>query len=89
LLQVKPRLVSGERKLSNQNQHLFEEGAGLEAGWDREEVLLSTLLFLLHRVKQEDIVLTQEEERRWLTFTNLKRRVNKAVSKWRIFQSSG
>ena len=75
--QVKPRLVSGERKLSNQNQHLFDEG--VEEDWDSEETLLSTLLLLLQRVDKEEIELTEEEERRWCTFMNLKRRVNKVT----------
>jgi hypothetical protein len=83
-LQVKPRLFSGERKLSNQNQHLFEAGgsAELEEGdkegeGDRVEALVSILLLLLQAVAGQDMVLTDEEERRWSNFTQLKRRVNK------------
>jgi hypothetical protein len=73
--------MSGERKLSNQNQRLFDEMLEREeeeeVELDREEMLLATLLLLLHRVDKEHMELTEEEERRWCTFMNLKRRVNK------------
>jgi hypothetical protein len=83
ILQVKPRLFSGERKLSNQNQHLFEAAGGSaeqmveEGEGDRVEALVSILLLLLQAVAGQDMVLTDEEERRWSNFTQLKRRVNK------------
>ncbi len=83
-MQVKPRLFSGERKLSNQNQHLFEAAGGSaeqvgegEGKGDRVEALVSILLLLLQAVAGQDMVLTDEEERRWSNFTQLKRRVNK------------
>ncbi len=81
-MQVKPRLFSGERKLSNQNQHLFEASGGSaelvgEGEGDRVEALVSILLLLLQAVAAQDMVLTDEEERRWSNFTQLKRRVNK------------
>jgi hypothetical protein len=40
------------------------------------EALVSILL-LLQAVAGQDMVLTDEEERRWSNFTQLKRRVNK------------
>jgi hypothetical protein len=44
--------MSGERKLSNQNQRLFDEMLEEDEGemeWDNQEMLLTTLLLLLHR----------------------------------------
>ncbi len=83
---MKPRLFSGERKLSNQNQHLFEAAGGsadlvVEGEGDRVEALVSILLLLLQAVAGQDMVLTDEEERRWSNFTQLKRRVNKVNNK--------
>jgi len=76
---VKSRLYSGERKLSNQNQHLFEEGrVALGEEGDKQEVLVSILLLLLQNVASEGMVLSDQEQSRWANFTQLKRRVNKA-----------